>query len=356
MVLILRDLQRTIDPLIAAQVYNNNYSPLIWLPNELLLYILHCLGDDIVTLLCLQRVSRIFWHLIEELDIWKYLLTAPLNTFTVCHLWHLPREVRKQFQQRLYRDGMCNKCKLWCIVHIRGWEQRSRATYQCQFKNLDIRLRPYCIAYSSFHEELEFSKQQCLGRQGAVQLCRHVHISWATIEAHIANWQPHNPRDWQACLNHFNIKCYDLSHDTRCSAEESPTWSQACLQNSKYSDNLVVLNSEWKLHSGLNAFTPTPGGQALASELRVLFSRYQQGAASTIFFSYPSNPLPEMACFPSTIGCNCLSYERGEPSVANSLKYPTFSSDRVSGFRRIHSCNRGYGYGYNLDMVDLEKH
>ena len=360
MVLTLRDLQRTMDPGIAGQVYNNNYSPIIRLPNELLLYILHCLGDDIIALLCLLLVSRIFRHLIKEPDIWIYVLAASLPYES----WHsrnyllcLPRDVRKQYRQRLYRDGMCNQCKLWCNVPIQGWEQRSRATYQCQFETLGLPRQfgtlglprqLYCNACDSYHDELEFSKsnqnlnireRQCLGREGAVQLCEHVHISWATIEAHIADWQPRNPRDWQDCLNHFNVKCYDPSHDTRCSDEESPTWPQACLQSSIYDDNLVLLNLEWKPHSGLNAFTPTPDGQAPASELRTLFSRYRQGAAGIIFLSYPSNPLPEMACFRFTRGCSCLHYKRGESSAANSLKYPTFSCK--NWFSISHSNDRG---------------
>lgn len=36
--------------------------------------------------------------------------------------------------------------------------------------------------------------RQCLGRQGGMQLCEHVHIYWADIEHHITYWRKRMPR------------------------------------------------------------------------------------------------------------------------------------------------------------------
>lgn len=57
LLLTLYGLQRYMDPLIAAQVYNNRSCPLNRLPEELLLNILNFLDDDAITLHCL-RTSR----------------------------------------------------------------------------------------------------------------------------------------------------------------------------------------------------------------------------------------------------------------------------------------------------------
>lgn len=51
--LILCELQRSMDPLVAAQFYNNRFCPFSGLPEELLLRVLDFLVDDPVTLHCL---------------------------------------------------------------------------------------------------------------------------------------------------------------------------------------------------------------------------------------------------------------------------------------------------------------
>lgn len=60
-------LQRTMDPLMAPQVYNIRFCPLISRPpEELLLCIVDFLCDDVVALMCLRIVSRIFLRLINS--------------------------------------------------------------------------------------------------------------------------------------------------------------------------------------------------------------------------------------------------------------------------------------------------
>lgn len=65
--LALPELQRTMDPLIAAQVYNDRICPFVSrLPEELLLCVLDFLCDDIFALRCLRVVSRIFRRLLNR--------------------------------------------------------------------------------------------------------------------------------------------------------------------------------------------------------------------------------------------------------------------------------------------------
>ncbi|KAK1764297.1 hypothetical protein QBC33DRAFT_580506 [Phialemonium atrogriseum] len=340
MLLTLRDLQRTMNPLIAAQVFNNNHSPIGRLPKELLLYIRHCIGDGILTLYCLWRVSRTFRHLIDDPTIWKHMV-RPLSHRSrrmTEAIWKFPFDLQDQLRQRLQEDGMCNECILWCNVPIKGLlrriirasnldTNRRRAIGDlCKFET-ELGAVLYCNACGSYQNVLEFSssnqdpdkrERQCLGRQGAVQLCEHVHVSWADVEAHIAYWQQRKPGEWKPCFNHSIVECHHPSHDTCCTAEVAPTWPRARLQSDDEDRAQVVLSLEWKPHSGLDAFTRAPDGRARPAELRALFQRYRQGPASILLSSYPSNPLPEMICF-DTSKCRCLHYKMGNnkrPSAA----------------------------------------
>ena len=61
------ELQCTMDPLIAAKVYNSRFCPLISkLPEELILCILEFLSDDAVALHCAPIVSRMFLRLLDR--------------------------------------------------------------------------------------------------------------------------------------------------------------------------------------------------------------------------------------------------------------------------------------------------
>jgi hypothetical protein len=73
MLSVLEDLEETMDPLVAARVYNTRYSPIYRLSNELLLDILEYIGKDLVTTYCLRRVSRRFFHLIGEPTTWGFM-------------------------------------------------------------------------------------------------------------------------------------------------------------------------------------------------------------------------------------------------------------------------------------------
>ncbi|OTA94456.1 hypothetical protein M434DRAFT_265638 [Hypoxylon sp. CO27-5] len=368
MLLTLHDLQRTMDPLIAAQIYNNRHSRLCQLPEELLLQILHCLSDDVVSLYCLRRVSRVFRRLINEPDIWKY-MSLPLSVRYTCYSeasWRLPGDAREQLEQRLRKDEMCNRCKLYYAIHTDGLVKqttRGASDARCKFSScISTRSTLYCDACSCHHDVRAFSlsnqaydkrERRCLGRQGAVRLCEHVHIPWATIEAHISYWQQRSPEDWQACLDDFIIECHDPSHDTRCTAEESPTWPQARLEAAEDDQNSVVLSLEWKPHSGPDAFTLTPDGRAPVSEVRALFRRYREGPGGILVPSYPSNPLPEMVCFAPT-KCSCLSYEtgidKGYAATDPWISYRFFRDERVHHCYSYHRYFR-YGSGQKIRMT-----
>lgn len=246
-----------IDPLIAAQVYNRTHSRLLRLPQEVLLHILHYLGNDVVDLYCLRRTSKQFRRLIYEPEILRYLPDHPMLKYLMhppimdfIHdlevYYPLQRGLRKRLLERLRRDDMCKKCKLWFDIPMEGQHsqylqnmqlqktQRLDLIGSCRFKMLPLDIY-ICSCKNRYHPK-EFVPhrhrhtvfRKCIGHRGSVKLCAHVHISWRTIETHVYKWQKRRPKDyWQACLDDFCIECHHASHDTRCTPEEAPTWPRA---------------------------------------------------------------------------------------------------------------------------------
>lgn len=247
----LQELQRTIDPLIAAQVYNQLFCPLTRLPEELLLSILDFLSDDVATLHCLQIVSRTFLRLLYyQSDIWKsawYVNYADPKR-DKGHSLYLHGLLKLQFRRLLQRDGRCKNCKRWNDAYSCRYYPFDDCKFQQHRGHRGRRAhgKLYCNPCGSCHYACQFSSanqypqcelpqgRRCLGQQGSVQLCQHVHISWASIQAYIDEWRQQRKGGesghWQAYLDSFNIECHHASHDTRCTASEAPTWPRARLR------------------------------------------------------------------------------------------------------------------------------
>lgn len=375
LLLALHQLQRTMDPLIAAQVYNDRFCPLTGrLPEELLLIILDFLSNDAVALHCVRIVSRTFFRLLNhEPAIWRlsWYRKAPFCTKGESALLH--EHLKLQFRRLLQRDGRCDNCKRWNNAH------KLRPSDDCKFRQL-FRWDPHdslsflyrklhCYACHSFHDVCQFAskyqelskyepKRQCLGQQGSVQLCEHIQIAWASIKAHIDDWrQQRGGRDWQSCLNSFNIECRDASHDTRCTVSAKPTYPRARLVTG--TDNrgsgIVILNLEWIPHSRLDALTLTADGRLRAPELRALFQRLRiNGPADTLCPPWRPGVLPEMAFFsPSSCIQRFVYYKTGEddeietqPALFPSLpEYP---------WKRRHT--NVHGWGKNGRKLEIRPH
>jgi hypothetical protein len=377
----LSDLQRTMDPLIAAQVWNAYHSPIGRLPEELLLEILHWLGEDIVALHCLRWASRTLRRLIYSHDIWSYLkLPAWKRTYDnldAGDFWIFADErLRRQLQQHIHKDRMCEACLLHCDMSEGGDDIGVRLLQtspdSCRFTDSGAYLWGlplYCHGCGADHDVRQFSEaekqvekaeRQCLGRQGAVQLCEHVHIPWATIEAHISHWRQRKPGDWQTCLDNFDIECNDPSHGTGCADKGYLPWPRATLEST--GDRRVVLKMEWQAHSGPGSLTLTHGGRAPVSELRSFFAKNRQGAANIFLPSYPANPLPEMACFdPSK--CSCLDYGAGvkqkddeDKKATDTSGIPTYFQGFPGGKECSHSYYRRLDYGYDWERVYMRRY
>ncbi|EOA91510.1 uncharacterized protein SETTUDRAFT_86285 [Exserohilum turcica Et28A] len=350
------ELQRTMDPAIAAHVYNNRFCPLIRLPNELLLWICDFLRDDSVTIYCLRLASRKLFHLLnKKRDIFvERLHFGPM--------YPMPDDEARRFRQLLQRDGRCYNCTRWNDAHVPQFCGNCKfqpTIHQVLSRNARDSfddLQNTCICYSLYQQLLELQTDwQCLGQQGSVQLCEHVEITWARIKAHIHGWrQQHGGEDLQACLDSFNIECHDAIHDTRCTASGAPTWPRARLSTSTKRPDLVVLNLEWTTHRRIDALTLTADGQIPAIELRALFHGLRSlGPVDILFPSSCANTLPEMAFFrPTSPFGPFVYYKTGEVDeigpVPTSL--PPLSQDAQPQWRRRH------GYGENGMDLHINYH
>lgn len=336
-----------VDPLVAARANNIKSGTLASLPDELLLLILKHVTDDVVTLCCLRRVSQVFRRLIYEPRIWIRIQEDPGSDREP--FWHSFMSNTQRMKRRLRADGMCHKCKLECDVPVSGLFRNlvqvinlagksDERYYRCKFDAYsDPNRLLHCSPCGTHHDHRTFSyaseapskrDRQCLGRDGAVQLCDHVSMSWADIENHITEWRERKPGDWEtgdweACLEDFTLECHDISHDRRCGAGELPTWPRARLHTDEYDMSSVVLTLQWEPHSGLDLFTRTAEGQVPASQLRELFWQYRKGPAGILLPSYPSNLVPEMACYnPSNSDCRCLYYGPGDGAAFGAAGSP----------------------------------
>ncbi|KAI1799770.1 hypothetical protein F4811DRAFT_567764 [Daldinia bambusicola] len=312
-------LEQTMDPLLAAQVYNAKYNRLCSLPDELLLAILHYIDDDgkdRPTMYCLGHVSQKLRRLVAlEHDWWRP--------------WELPFHQQLQFRQRLRKDKTCDMCRNW-----RDWRDDFMYRNWAKPKPLRCKFRPWsdsslalhgpyrCVRCHTDHSIEQLTDWgnpwKSIGRRGAVQLCEHIWISWTTIEHHILKWRKREPWDWEACIANFNVSCHDRSHDMRCTSSSAPSWPRARLR--VYMLDWIYLVLRWEPHTGPNFFTSTPDGRIPAAELRAVFRKYREGLASMMLPSYPPGSLPEMACFSDD--CTWIRYEMEDDEAQQSTAKP----------------------------------
>ena len=338
LLLTLYKLKQTVDPLIAAQVYNKHFCPFGRLPEELFLCIISFLQDDAVTLHCLRIASRIFFRLLDcHLPIWRdeWYWLAPGRRGARTTSLRSPLDL--QFRHLLQRDGRCNSCRRWNDANPKElyndckFRQAYRHTNGAYSPRLYQKL--YCNACGNHHDICQFpsiyqqenfqGERRCLGQQGSVQLCEHVYITWASIMTHINDWQRQEQHkggverggpSWQTCLDSFIIECHESIHDIRCITSERPTWPRARLRCGELDKTFVVLVLEWMPHSRINTLSLRADGRIPASELRALFQRLRRlGPADTLYTPARPGALPEMAYFsPSPFTEFFVYYKKGE--------------------------------------------
>jgi hypothetical protein len=240
------------------------------LPEELLVLIIEAIrdADDAVAMHCLRCVSGKFMRLTEPLWVWKpsWYLCSIRNRPRDGRFWMLKWHYREQLESLLLMDGMCQPCAEWTEAH------KDPDSRRCPFRSPghDARGIPtetsrlYCNACDAYHDSQQFSPANlhdsgsriCLGQQGSVKLCEHVHITWASIQAHIETWRRKHMEDpedddLQRCINDYVLDCRHPSHDVRCYQTDVPTWPRAQFYSYKSGGahaRYVDLEITWESH------------------------------------------------------------------------------------------------------------
>ncbi|CAI6334730.1 unnamed protein product [Periconia digitata] len=322
--LILRTLQRNMDPLIAAQVYNIRYCPLTsWLPEEILLCVLGFLCDDPAALHCLRSVSRIFFRFLDPGSAFMRGVYSNVAQVDMGNVSKLERRVQLQLRQSLQRDGRCDACMRWNEAHqdyvlddckFRQWRHISqpesphdiRRFFRVREKKHDI------YGFLQIDESARLLECKRLGKQGTVQLCEHVQITWDSVKSYLKKFQRQRTgKNWQRWLDAFQIECRNKGHDARCTSSEIPTRPTARLRTCD-KGSTVVLSLEWQPHHRMGLFSLTSTGKIPAQDFNAQLRKLRRsGPADLLCPQYPSGTLPEMVCFSqSALGNSFIYYKR----------------------------------------------
>ncbi|KAH7014849.1 hypothetical protein EDB80DRAFT_678816 [Ilyonectria destructans] len=173
------------DPIVASAYWNQTRSPLVRLPDALIVTIMERL--DLHDILRLRHVSRDFMRLFSQSKaFWKYHLTDAHNhekrTF-LARIWATPVDRFPEQHLRSYIFApVCDSC-----INF-----RKHKGYGSDRELLQAVPFIYCAGCKMEHRAFYFSAQQrhesndderlCRGREGCITLCEHVSITWDSAQ------------------------------------------------------------------------------------------------------------------------------------------------------------------------------
>lgn len=333
----------SVDPLLAACVHNKEFSLLLKLPDEILLAILQFLRSDIRDIYYIRRVCRRLRCLTEDKTLEPGLFCDP-QVLRGSHMLHrdrftskennrmpfgvLPWDSMPEFVATIRKQTLCEQCQIAHQGRIRP--------HVCVFVEAPMKFI-YCAGCNTHHTRNAFSHTQrrrnsenriCIGREGRLQLCEHVSISWADIEAHLA--MSSREKDVFKALADFHIVCKHPSHNFACKSTSRLAPSEvscndhtrpcARLQVDRYSPmrhaTSIWLVLCWKPYSSSKILTAPENGQIEATRLRELYDEYGKNAARFIVPGPSQNPTPEMLCFDPD-RCSHILYRNGKSPQAS---------------------------------------
>jgi hypothetical protein len=387
--LALQRIGSTMDSLIASQTYNQRICPFARLFEELLLRIAQLLVD-IPSLLCLRYTSSVFLRLTNDSTVWTAsgLKKNPPHWAAETAWCHLKRKEQIRVANLLFGGSQCNNWTQWWQSQVQTGVYFRRDPFDQIHKtsaswDKSSQALP-CEPCGTSHDHSHFSTSwpadfgdrplRCLGQQGFVQLCAHLHISWACVAAHINYWRHRHPAVLeangedarQACIDSFLIKCRHTSHETRCTLDGTmtPTWPRARLQTTPITKD-IVLAMEWAQHAPLKSATTRADGRLFAHEIRGIFRAMRaQGPADLMFPPCPSGALPEMDFFSPSLVCGlqCLVAYDGltelKSTTSSAMRWQRDSNYILSAQKvnYVTRERRRFKTGWNVQKMGLRRH
>lgn len=215
-----------IDPLVASAYWNQTRSPLVRLPDALIVTIMERL--DIHDILRLRHVSRDFMRLFSQSkSFWKYHLTDAQNNRKRTHLarvWATPLDhCPAKHLQSLASASFCGSCTAL----------RRRKGYGSDRELLEDVPFLYCAGCKMEHRAFYFSARQrhesndderlCRGREGCVSLCEHVSVTWDFAQR-LADAQPSGHMVCCQYEHHTVSQCQHVKNETSklCCHDDKP--------------------------------------------------------------------------------------------------------------------------------------
>lgn len=327
----------SVDPLLAACAHNKEFSLLLKLPDEILLNILQFLLLDIREIYYIRRVCRKLRYMAYD-DALEPRLFRTNQVLRGSHMLHqdrfisgednrmpfgvLPWDAAPGFEAALRKQTLCKPCQ---AAHPERMPPGG-----CVFFETPTRFI-YCAGCNTYHPRNAFSYSQrrrsqagriCIGREGQLQLCEHVSITWADIEAHLA--KSSKEHDFFKAVSDFHIVCQHPSHNFACKSTSRLAPSEAsCNDHTRPCARLQVdttlttghstpiwLVLCWKPYSSSKIMTAPENGQIEATRLRELYQDYRKNAASFIVPGPVRTTTPEMLCFDPE-KCGHILYRNG---------------------------------------------
>lgn len=336
----------SVDPLLAACAHNREFSLLLKLPDEILLTILQFLLSDIRDIYYVRRVCRKLRFMADDRTLEPRLFRENIG-LRGSHMLHqdrftsrennrmpfgvLPWDAVPEFEATIRKQTLCKPCQ---TAHRKLMQPDI-----CVFIETPLKLL-HCAGCDSYHPRNAFSHTQrrpssenriCIGREGQLQLCEHVSISWADIEAHLA--KSSKERDFFKAVSDFHIMCKHPSHNFSCKSTARLAPSEAScndhtrpcarlqvdrtLTTGHYTPISLVLC--WKPYSSSKILTAPENGQIEATRLRELYHDYRKNAASFIVPGPAQTATPEMLCF-NPEKCGHVLYRNGVRPQATSYE------------------------------------
>lgn len=286
----LYDQPRYMDPLVARTWANLTTSPLLRLPDELLIPIMkHVKFHD---LLRLRMVSRQFLYLFSS-PSFRWAHERPW----VRDVW-MPadseRRERYKFRMETLKHMYCQKC-----LAIRNSAWRGARTPELRFV--------HCSGCGSDHHARLFSAAQlrakpseriCIGREGKLSLCEHFSLSYEQLQSHLEGWDGTPNTEILSCHH----PCHDMSKDelSLIRRDEPAAWFVKSNMARKNVPCLrLISTSHFKLGNG----SARPSAQAFRRGLHAL----QDQSPSPWYPLHHPQVTPLRGVDPNC--CSCLTYD-----------------------------------------------
>lgn len=163
------------NPLVAAAYKNQMLSPLIRLPDALIIAIMQ--RADIDDILRLRHVSRDFMRLFSQPAFQKYhLLDAPGDNSRkhLARIWATPQ----QHYTRQSRSTLCDSCI--AFRKQKGYNSNKELLQAVPFfrcAGCKMEHRAFYFSAQQRHESSD-AERLCLSHEGSISLCNHKSITW----------------------------------------------------------------------------------------------------------------------------------------------------------------------------------